>query len=68
MIFLILWVICGLIGEGLFMYGMKRNFPDDFKLFERELFPFELMLAIISGPCTFLVLAVVFSKLNDEEE
>ena len=61
MIFFVTWMILGLIGQGLFLCRMKRQYGDSFEPFNRELIVAEIFIALIAGPVTFIALAIVFS-------
>lgn len=59
MVFIIGWMVLGLIGQGLYMWGMHRRYPE-FPWFDWDTFIVELIICIIAGPVTFVVLGVVF--------
>lgn len=67
MIFIIGWVVLGLIGQALYMWGMHRRYSD-IRWFDLDTFLVELIICIIAGPVTFLVLGVVFGNPDDEED
>lgn len=66
MIYIAIWMGLGLIAEALFIYGMRRRYPD-FKSIDRGLFPFEIMICLLAGPVAFLALGVVFGNSQDED-
>ena len=66
MIFLIGWMVLGLIGEALFLYGMKQKYPD-FEPFGRDMIILEIIASLLGGPVTFLALAVIFESFSDQD-
>jgi uncharacterized membrane protein len=67
MIFILSWIIVGLIGQGVFMYLMKRKYPDEYLKDETDwdIIPFQVLMAMLAGPICFLVFPIIFSNSED---
>jgi hypothetical protein len=67
MLFILAWVIVGLIGQGVFMYLMKRTYPDYYLKDETDwdILPFQIFISMLSGPICFLAILIIFSNSED---
>lgn len=62
MIFILGWVLIGLLGQITFMYLMKRKYPD-FYLKEEDDWDWlcvQTFMSMLAGPICFLALAIIF--------
>jgi hypothetical protein len=61
-IFIIGWVLIGIIAQGVFMYTMQRKYPDSY-LTEEDDWGWvwvQTIMAMLAGPICFLAFAVIF--------
>jgi hypothetical protein len=64
MILILGWVISGLLGQCVYMYLMKRKYPDDYlkDQFDWDMLPFQIFMAMLAGPTCFIVLPIIFAN------
>ena len=61
--YLIGWVVLGLIGQAIFMFLMKREYPDYLKDDEDwDIVAPQVFMSMLGGPVTLLVLLVIFGE------
>ena len=65
--FILAWITIGLIGQGVFMYLMKRTYPEYYLKDETDwdIIPFQILMAILAGPICFLAILIIFSNSED---
>lgn len=62
MIFVAIWVVLGLIAQGLFMLIMHSKYPNTYLKNDDDwdILSAQLVIAMLAGPICFLAFAIIF--------